>query len=91
MSSVVAVVSVGAKTPVGLNARPTGFPLGTGFPAMDEVRLVDAAGGAITMAVVPRLDGRLVGAERVAALAGTVRGGGRPDSRLGGGGRVAND
>ena len=69
MSSVVAIVSVGAKTPVGLNARQTGFLLRAGFPAMDEAPLANAAGEAVTMAFVPTLDGRLVGAERLSALA----------------------
>ena len=69
MSSVVAVVSVGARTPIGLNARQTGFLLRAGFPAMDEAPLANATGEAITMAFVPTLDGRLVGAERLAALA----------------------
>jgi 3-oxoacyl-[acyl-carrier-protein] synthase-1 len=68
VSSVV-VVKVGAKTAVGLNARQTGFLLRAGFPAMAEAPLADAAGEAITMAFVPTLDGRLVGAERLAALA----------------------
>ncbi len=67
--TVVAVVNVGARTPVGLNARQTGFLLRAGFPAMDEAPLADAGGEAITMAFVPTLDGQLVGPERIAALA----------------------
>jgi 3-oxoacyl-[acyl-carrier-protein] synthase I len=69
VSNVVAVVRVGARTPVGLNARQTGFLLRAGFPAMNEAPLADAAGEAITMAFVPTLDGRMVGAERLTALA----------------------
>lgn len=65
----VAVVKVGAKTAVGLNARQTGFLLRAGFPAMAEAPLANAAGEAVTMAFVPTLDGRLVGAERLVALA----------------------
>jgi 3-oxoacyl-[acyl-carrier-protein] synthase I len=65
----VVVVHVGAKTAVGLNARQTGFLLRAGFPAMDEAPLANAEGEAITAAFVPTLDGRLVGAERLPALA----------------------
>lgn len=68
MSSV-AVVKVGAKTPVGLNARQTGFLLRAGFPAMAEAPLADASGGAITMGFVPTLDPRSVGPDRLAELA----------------------
>jgi len=68
MSDVV-IVSVGAKTAVGLNARQTGFLLRAGYPAMAEAPLANAAGEAISMAFLPTLDGRLVGAERLAALA----------------------
>ncbi|WP_437972185.1 beta-ketoacyl synthase N-terminal-like domain-containing protein [Sorangium sp. So ce260] len=60
---------MGANTAVGLNARQTGFLLRTGFPAMAESPLANAAGEAVTMAFVPTLDGRLVGPERLAALA----------------------
>ena len=65
----VAIVGVGAKTAVGLNARQTGFLLRAGFPAMAESPLADSRGEAITMAFVPTLDGRLTGAERLCALA----------------------
>ena len=68
MSSVV-VVGVGAKTVVGLDARQTGFLLRAGLPAMAEAPLVGADGEAITMAFIPTLDGALVGAERLSALA----------------------
>ena len=54
MSSVVAVVSVGARTPIGLNARQTGFLLRAGFPAMDEAPLANAAGEAIPRFCVRR-------------------------------------
>ncbi|WP_438002323.1 hypothetical protein WMF26_24710 [Sorangium sp. So ce185] len=63
------MAKVGAKTAVGLNAQQTGFLLRAGFPAMAEAPLANAAGEAITMAFVPTFDGRLVGAERLAALA----------------------
>lgn len=68
MSSV-AVVGVGARTAVGLDARQTGFLLRAGFPAMTASPLANAEGEPITMAFVPTLDGRMTGAERLSALA----------------------
>lgn len=65
----VAVVGVGARTAVGLNARQTGFLLRAGFPAMAEAPLANAEGEAITMAFLPTLGGQLTGAERLSALA----------------------
>jgi 3-oxoacyl-[acyl-carrier-protein] synthase-1 len=62
------IVSVGAKTVVGLDARQTGFLLRAGFPAMAESPLANAEGEAITMGFVPTLDGGLVGPERLSAL-----------------------
>jgi 3-oxoacyl-[acyl-carrier-protein] synthase-1 len=64
----VVIVGVGAKTAVGLNARQTGYMLRAGYPAMAEAPLASADGAPVTMALVPTLDGRLVGAERLAAL-----------------------
>jgi 3-oxoacyl-[acyl-carrier-protein] synthase I len=66
---VTAVVKVGARTPVGLDARQTGFLLRAGFPAVTEAPLADEGGEAITMAFLPTIDPRLVGAERLVALA----------------------
>ncbi len=68
MSDVV-VVSVGVRSPVGLNARQTGFLLRAGFPAMAEVPLASAAGEPVTMAFVPTLDGCTTGPERLTDLA----------------------
>jgi 3-oxoacyl-[acyl-carrier-protein] synthase I len=65
----VAVVSVGVRSPVGLDARQTGFLLRAGFPAIAEAPIADAKGEPIAMGFLPTLDGRLVGAERLAALA----------------------
>lgn len=65
----VGVVKVGARTPIGLNARQTGFLLRAGFPAMAEAPLANAAGEAITMGLVPTIDPRVVGPERLALLA----------------------
>ncbi len=62
------VVSVGARTAVGLDARQTAFLLRAGFPAMSEAPLAAASGEAITMALVPTIDPTLVGAERLAVL-----------------------
>jgi 3-oxoacyl-[acyl-carrier-protein] synthase-1 len=67
--STVVVVKVGAQTAIGLDARQTGFMLRAGFPAMAEAPLANAAGEAITAIFVPTIDGRLAGAERLAALA----------------------
>jgi 3-oxoacyl-[acyl-carrier-protein] synthase-1 len=67
--SAIAIVSVGAKTAVGLNARQTAFLLRAGFPAMTESPLANAEGEPITMAFVPTMDGWLTGAERLSALA----------------------
>ena len=65
----VAVVSVGAKTAVGLNARQTGFMVRAGYPGMSEAPLANAEGEPIAMAFVQSVDGALVGAERLAVLA----------------------
>ncbi len=65
----VAIVSVGARTAVGLNARQTGFLLRAGFPAMTESPLAGGDGEPITMAFVPTIDGALTGVERLCALA----------------------
>jgi 3-oxoacyl-[acyl-carrier-protein] synthase-1 len=69
VSNNIAVVHVGAKTAVGLNARQTGFLLRAGLPAMAEAPLANAEGESVTMAFVPTLDGALVGPERLSALA----------------------
>lgn len=63
------VVNVGARTVLGLDARETGFLLRAGFPAMSESALANAAGEAITGAFLSTIDARLIGVERLAALA----------------------
>jgi 3-oxoacyl-[acyl-carrier-protein] synthase-1 len=65
----VAVVQVGARTAVGLDARQTGFMLRLGVPAMAEAPLANEKGEPITMAFVPTIDGDVVGAERLLSLA----------------------
>ncbi|MDI3284252.1 hypothetical protein [Polyangium sp. 15x6] len=67
--SAVGVVKVGARTPIGLDSRQTGFLLRAGFPAMAEAPLADSAGEAITMGFVPTIDPRIVGPERLVLLA----------------------
>ncbi|WP_437903018.1 hypothetical protein WME95_31310 [Sorangium sp. So ce327] len=67
--SAVGVVEVGARTPIGLNARQTGFLLRSGFPAVVEAPLANSAGEAITMGFVPTIDPRIVGPERLVLLA----------------------
>lgn len=65
----VSVVHAGARTAIGLDARQTGFLLRAGLPAMAESPLADASGEAVSMGFVPTLDPRLLGPERLAALA----------------------
>jgi 3-oxoacyl-[acyl-carrier-protein] synthase-1 len=67
--SAVAVVKVGARTPIGLDARQTGFLMRAGFPAMSEAPLADTAEEPISMGWIPAIDPRLVGSERLLALA----------------------
>ncbi|WP_437605840.1 hypothetical protein WMF20_32910 [Sorangium sp. So ce834] len=67
--SVVGVVRVGARTPIGLNARQTGFLLRAGFPAVSEAPLASSAGEAISMGFIPAIDPRIVGPERLVLLA----------------------
>lgn len=64
-----AVVAVGARTPLGLDAVQTGFLLRAGFPAIGQSPLADAAGEPIAMAFLPTLDARSIGPERLVALA----------------------
>ena len=61
----VAVVHVGARTAVGLDARQR-LPPPRRSPAMAEAPLANAEGEAITMAFVPR-PRQLVGPERLRA------------------------
>lgn len=65
----VAIVKVGARTPLGLNARQTGFIFRAGFPALTESPLADASGEAITMGFLSTIDARIVGVERLGLLA----------------------
>lgn len=65
----VAIVKVGARTAIGLNAKQTGFMVRAGFPALGEAPIANAAGESITMAVVPTIDSLLVGSERLEMLA----------------------
>lgn len=63
------IVSVGARTPVGLTAAQTGWILRAGFPAMRSAPLADACGEPVTMCLQPTLDPLLSGADRAVRLA----------------------
>jgi 3-oxoacyl-[acyl-carrier-protein] synthase I len=65
------VVSVGARTPLGLTAMQTGFAYRAASVAMREAPLVaDEEGGeGITMCFLPTIDPLMVGAERAVELA----------------------
>ena len=65
----IAIVKVGACTAVGLDARQTGFMLRAGYPGLCESPLGNAAGEPITAALIPTLDARVIGPERLALLA----------------------
>lgn len=63
------VVSVGARTPIGLDAVQTGFLLRTGMPVITGAPIAGPEGDGITMAFDPTLDPYCVGEERAAKLA----------------------
>lgn len=63
-----AIVNVGVRTAIGLNARQTGFLLRAGFPAIAGSSLADSQGEPITMSFLPTLSGERVGPERLMAL-----------------------
>lgn len=63
------VLSVGARTSMGLDARQTGFFLRTGMPSVRTAPLVDSVGEGVTMGFDPTLDPYLVGEARAAELA----------------------
>ena len=64
------VVSVGARTPIGLSAIETGFAYRAASVGMREAPLVEEEGGdPITMCFLPTIDPLLTGADRAAALA----------------------
>lgn len=67
--SLARVTSVGARTPLGLDAVQTGFLLRAGFPAVAESPLAGPSGDAIAAGFVPVIDARTVGPERLVALA----------------------
>jgi 3-oxoacyl-[acyl-carrier-protein] synthase-1 len=68
--SSLAVVGVGAVTPLGLHAVDTAFANRASAAGMRQAPLVDAEGEPITMCFLPTLDPLLTGAERAASLAG---------------------
>lgn len=63
-----AVVGIGARTPLGLDARSTGFAHRTGAAAMTQSALLDKDGEPVTMCLLPTLDPFCVGAERAVQL-----------------------
>lgn len=65
----VSVVSVGARTPVGLDAVQTGFLLRAGLPGVGESPLADPEGEPVPMGTVPVIDGAICGARRLVELA----------------------
>jgi len=72
MTPAAVVVSVGARTPLGLSAVETGFAYRAASVAMREAPLVEdaeAGGDGITMCFLPTIDPLLVGHERAAKLA----------------------
>jgi 3-oxoacyl-[acyl-carrier-protein] synthase-1 len=69
MRTAAVVVGVGARTPIGLTARHTGFLYRAGAVGMVEAPLVDVNEEPITMCLVPTLDPRLVGPGRALRLA----------------------
>ncbi len=62
------IVAVGARTPLGLDARQTGFLLRAGFAAIGEAPLGEG-GAPIAFCRQTALDASLMGFERVIALA----------------------
>jgi 3-oxoacyl-[acyl-carrier-protein] synthase-1 len=70
MTPAAVVVSVGARTPLGLSAIETGFSYRAASVAMREAPLTEEDGGeGITMCFLPTIDPLLVGHERAVKLA----------------------
>lgn len=64
------VVSVGARTPIGLSAMETGFAYRAATVGMREAPLYEEEGGeGITMCFLPTIDPLLIGHERAVKLA----------------------
>lgn len=72
MRTLATVASVGARTPLGVDAKSTAMLLRTGMPAMAAAPLADAAGEAITMCFDPTLRPLADAGERAAELAGAA-------------------
>jgi 3-oxoacyl-[acyl-carrier-protein] synthase I len=69
MKALAGIVSVGARTSVGLNAPQTAFLYRAGMAGMTEAALLDTNDEPYTMCLQPTLDPLLVGPERAVALA----------------------
>lgn len=63
------VISVGARTPIGLAARPTAYLYRASSIVMQQSPILDANEEPATMCVQPTLDPRLTGEARVVELA----------------------
>jgi 3-oxoacyl-[acyl-carrier-protein] synthase-1 len=69
MKSLAAIVSVGARTPIGLSALDTTMNYRAGMAGMTESSILDLNEEPLTMCLEPTLDPLLVGAGRVVRLA----------------------
>ena len=63
------VASVGARTPVGLTAQASAYLYRAAHVVMQQSPILDANEELATMAVLPTLDPRMTGGERLVALA----------------------
>jgi 3-oxoacyl-[acyl-carrier-protein] synthase I len=63
------VFAVGARSPIGLDAKQTALLLRSGIPAIGAAPLANKDGDAITMAFDPTVDPLTVGEERAALIA----------------------
>jgi len=63
------VFAVGARTPLGLDAKQTALLLRTGLPAVTAAPLAHPKGGPVTMAFDTTIDPMIVGEERAVRLA----------------------
>jgi 3-oxoacyl-[acyl-carrier-protein] synthase-1 len=69
MNARAVAVSVGARTPIGLEALSTGFAHRAATVAMTQSAMLDGDGEPITMCLLSTLDPYITGAERAAQLA----------------------
>jgi 3-oxoacyl-[acyl-carrier-protein] synthase-1 len=72
MNPSLAIVAVGARTPVGLAAEPTAAAVRAGLSGIREYPFLATNGEPLNLGVDARLDARLEGRERVVQLAQSV-------------------